>query len=234
MKVIVTGVSKGLGKALVQHYLDAGVEVIGIGRSHNFDHSNFTFIPCDLSLITEIEKLVIPMCDDDTILFNNAGQIGHIQRLSDQVSFDVAEVLTVNTIAPMMLSAKVINAVGKGYVFTLVNISSGAGRGPIPSWSAYCASKAAIDMFSLTFYKEEIEKGRSIKVYSIAPGVIDTPMQEKIRTTNANSFSSIQRFVDLKNNADLLSPEDVVNKIIKLLSLPFNENEIICSLRDIN
>ncbi len=234
MKVIVTGVSKGLGKALVQHYLDAGIQVIGIGRSHNFDHSNFSFIRCDFSSLDQIENLVLPILNEDTILFNNAGQIGHIERLSDQVRYDVAEVLTVNTIAPMILSAKVANAIEKNYVFTLVNISSGAGRGPIPSWSAYCASKAALDMFSLTFYKEEKEKGRSIKVYAVAPGVIDTSMQEKIRSVNENSFSSIQRFVDLKNNAKLIGPEVVVNKIIKLLSLPFDESAIVCSLRDIN
>jgi benzil reductase ((S)-benzoin forming) len=234
MKVIVTGVSKGLGKALVQHYLDAGIQVIGIGRSHNFDHSNFSFIHCDFSSLDQIENLVLPILNEDTILFNNAGQIGHVQRLSDQVGYDVAEVLTVNTIAPMILSSKVANAIGENHVFTLVNISSGAGRGPIPSWSAYCASKAALDMFSLTFYKEEKEKGRSIKVYAVAPGVIDTAMQEKIRSVNENSFSSIQRFVDLKNNAELLSPEDTVNKILKLLSLPFDESAIICSLRDIN
>jgi len=59
-------------------------------------------------------------------------------------------------------------------------------------------------------------------------------MQEKIRSVNENSFSSIQRFVDLKNNAELLPPEDTVNKILKLLSLPFDESAIICSLRDIN
>lgn len=234
MKVIVTGVSKGLGKALVQHYLDAGVEVIGIGRSHNFDHSNFSFIHCDLSSVEEIEKLVLPTFNEDTLLFNNAGQIGNIQRLSDQVKYDVAEVLTVNTIAPMILSAKVANVIGANHVFTLVNISSGAGRGPIPSWSAYSASKAALDMFSLTFYKEEKEKGRSIRVYAVSPGVIDTSMQEKIRSINKNSFSSIQRFVDLKNNAELVSPEDVVGKITKLLSIPFDESLIICSLRDIN
>lgn len=234
MKVIVTGVSKGLGKALVKYYLDAGIKVIGIGRSHNFDQSNFYFISCDFSSIDAVEKLVIPILNEDTILFNNAGQIGHVQRLSDQLKTDVAEVLTVNTIAPMILSAKVANAVGNLKTFTLVNISSGAGRGPIPSWAAYCASKAAIDLFSLTFYKEEQEKGRLIRVYSIAPGVIDTSMQQKIRSSNPNSFSSIQRFVDLNNNAELLSPEVVVNKIIKLLSQPFNESEIICSLRDIN
>jgi benzil reductase ((S)-benzoin forming) len=71
-------------------------------------------------------------------------------------------------------------------------------------------------------------------VYAVAPGVIDTSMQEKIRSVNENSFSSIQRFVDLKNNAELLRPEDTVNKILKLLSLPFDESAIICSLRDIN
>jgi hypothetical protein len=59
-------------------------------------------------------------------------------------------------------------------------------------------------------------------------------MQDKIRSINENSFSSIQRFVDLKNNAELLGPEVVVNKIMKLLSLPYDESTIICSLRDVN
>lgn len=230
MKVFITGVSKGLGEALALHFLKEGHHVYGIGRSHSIVHENFQFILCDLSDREQVDSLDFGSIDEEVLFINNAGIIGNIQRLSDQKEPDVFDVMMVNAISPMLFCAKIARAVDLKSNLTVINISSGAGRRSIPSWASYCASKAAIDRFSETFYLEEIEKGRPIRVFSVAPGVIDTAMQRTIRSTKASDFSSVSRFLELKQNHELRSKEEVVQKIIALMHSSQNDNEIICAV----
>lgn len=230
MKVVITGVSRGLGKALAEKYLEAGFKVLGIGRSHDIDHPNFRFICCDLSDPLQVNEVDFGQIDDETILINNAGIIGNIMRLSDQNEADASSVFHVNTIAPMVFCSKIARAVSPLQMLTIVNISSGAGRRPIPSWAAYCASKAALDLFSQTFLLEEKEKGRKIKVFSIAPGVIDTAMQQKIRRSEPKDFSSLSRFQELQQNDQLIQPSKVAERLMQFINDPNVSTEVVCSL----
>ena len=217
MRVFVTGVSKGLGKAIAELYLSKGYNVTGIGRSHQIGHPNFHFIQCDLSEIDRVKKIDFGSVVEETIFINNAGIIGTIGRLSELKDPDPSELFAVNTIAPMILSSRIANSVVSDKLLTIVNISSGAGKRPIPSWASYCASKAALDLFSQTFLLEEKERGRAIQVFAISPGVIDTAMQEEIRSSNKENFSSIERFLELKENNELRSPDEVSRLIFDLL-----------------
>jgi benzil reductase ((S)-benzoin forming) len=230
MKVFVTGVSKGLGRAIANYYLNSGITVVGIGRSHDFEDPNFSFIYCDLSDPMKVEKLDFSSIDDEVIFINNAGILGNIQRLTDQENPDSTEVMNVNAIAPMLLSRSIARAVSPDKTLTIINISSGAGRRAIPSWASYCASKAALDRFSETFLLEEREKGRIIKVFSVAPGVIDTSMQEKIRNSSSFDFSSVERFIELKNNGELRSETQVVKALMELIKTSNEDSPVVCSL----
>lgn len=218
---IITGISRGLGKAICQQLLDNGESVLGVGRSNSIKHPGLTFLTCDLGNIEEIDKLDFDLPNEPITLINNAGVLGNIGRISEQDKSDLENVLTVNTIAPVLLIQKVYKRVQNKDQFTLVNISSGAGVRPIPSWASYCASKAALNMISDTFYLEEVEKGNKVKVYSVAPGVIDTNMQTQIRSTAEEDFSAVQRFKDLKETGALFSTEQAAEKLIKLLHQPF-------------
>lgn len=229
--IIITGVSSGLGKALVESYLKDGETVIGLGRRNAIEHTNFTFIQTDLSKPDAVEKLDLSWVHGKVTLINNAGMIGTIERISESRNWDLDQVMHVNTIAPMELAKRCYELSNKDE-FTLVNISSGAARRAIPSWAAYCASKSALNMLSETFFIEERELGRSPKVYAVAPGVIDTPMQEEIRNADPLSFSSLDNFVHLKNEGKLFSPEHCAGLLRQLLDKPFN-GEIFYDLRDL-
>jgi benzil reductase ((S)-benzoin forming) len=230
-KVYVTGVSRGLGKAVAEKFLKEGYSVVGIGRSSTIHHDNYTFLVCDLSLQSDIDKIQFDTKCDEVILINNAGQIGHIQRISDQKQPDFEEVMQVNTLAPMYLSWSCLQQV-KGAV-KIVNISSGAASRAIPGWAAYCASKAALDRFSETIQLEEKEKSRDVKVWSVAPGVIDTAMQEKIRSASIESFSSLNTFLDLKKNDELTNPQVTADKLFRLI-VQEEIDRVVCSLREID
>jgi benzil reductase ((S)-benzoin forming) len=172
------------------------------------------------------------MQSEEIILINNAGIIGNIERISSMKEDCIGEIMQVNVVAPIKLARKISQFCGNEKQFTLVNISSGAGKRAIPSWAGYCASKAAIDLFSQTFLLEERELGKSTKVYSVAPGVIDTDMQIQIRSTNENAFSSLENFQNLKSENKLETPERIALKLDKLLSFNYTDG-VIFSLNDV-
>ena len=219
---IVTGISRGLGKAIVEQLLDSGETVLGIGRSHDFSHPNFSFLSCDFGNVDEVNNLKIELPEEPITLINNAGIIGNIQRLSDQETSDLQEVMQVNVISPMLLLQNVYSQVSDPSSFTLVNISSGAANRAIPSWANYCASKAALNMLTETFYLEEKEKENHPKVYAVAPGVIDTDMQVQIRAASDIDFSSVENFREMKASNSLYAPELAAKKLLKLLKQPFS------------
>ena len=230
--IIITGVSRGFGKAIAELYLSKGEKVIGIGRSANIDHANFSFISCDLSNLDAVRNLSFDSFSEPVTLINNAGILGEINRLSDQKECDVDQVMTVNVSAPIILTQKLYEKVKNKDLFTLVNISSGAASRGIPSWASYCASKAALNMLTQTFFLEEQEKGVCPKVFAVAPGVIDTGMQDQIRATNPANFSSLENFKVLKEDGSLFSPEEAAKRLYSLVHFPFT-GEIFFDLREI-
>lgn len=230
---VVTGVSRGLGQAIVKALLEQGETVIGIGRSHQFNHPNFSFVVCDLSDLSAVKNIQLPEFKGEVTLINNAGIIGNVKRLSDQVELDLAQVLVVNTIAPAELTNVVYNSLESKADFRLVNISSGAANRAIPSWSAYCASKAALNMLTEGFLAEEKEKGNNIVAYAVSPGVIDTDMQGQIREVDPKDFSAIENFIAFKENDELFSPEEAAKRLLALLKLPFNQ-DVMVDLRTVS
>jgi len=104
---------------------------------------------------------------------------------------------------------------GKG---VLVNISSGAARAGYAGWSAYCAAKAAVDLMTECVALEEREA--ELNAYSVAPGVIDTAMQEAIRACSADVFPSVEKFHELKRDNAFSTPEDIARKLLALAFSP--------------
>jgi benzil reductase ((S)-benzoin forming) len=223
MHIYITGVSSGIGEALAKKYLSEGHFVTGIGRGHSIQHPNFSFQSLDLMDVKAVQSFQFDLSQDSLVLINNAGQIGAIQRISEQTESDIEAVMTVNTIAPMLLCQQFLKQVPLTTPQTIVNISSGAANRAIPAWASYCASKIALDRFSETIDLEEKERGRNLRVFSIAPGVIDTPMQEKIRAASATDFSSHANFVQLKKANDLTTAEQTATKICLLIENASND-----------
>lgn len=223
MIYIISGISRGLGKAITEALLERGERVIGLGRTCSTTHPNLTFVPCDLSKNQDLDHLLPVSFSEPVTLINNAGILGEIKRMADHEALNnFREVLEVNTFAALQLTLAVYAKLERKEDFTLVNISSGAATKAIPSWGAYCTSKAALNMWSEVFYAESIEKGIGIKVYAIAPGVVDTEMQTKIRAADPNDFSSLEKFQSLNDNRELTTPEVAAKQLLRLLELPYS------------
>lgn len=228
---IITGTSRGIGRALAELLLEKGETVIGISRTNTVVHPKFTFIECDLSNPTSVSKLDIQTSNSPVILINNAGVLGEIGRISQLRTDTWPTVFQVNLLSVVQLTQKIYSQSDKNN-FSLVNISSGAANRAIPSWGAYCASKAALNMFSQNFFIEERELGFKPKIYAVAPGVIDTAMQEQIRNTSSEDFSGVDNFKALKQNGQLFSPGEAAQRLLQLLAREYDE-EVIYDLRQI-
>lgn len=234
MIYIITGVSRGLGKAIAENYLSQGFKVIGVGRSHTIEHANFSFEECDLSDVENARQLFANQKFEEPVtLINNAGVLGSVRRISEQETLDLELVLAVNVTSPMLLTKNIYGNMSNKSDFILVNISSGAANRAIPSWASYCASKAALNMLTEAFYLEEQEKGIDLKAFAVSPGVIDTGMQEQIRNAPKEQFSAVDNFKKMKEEGILFSAEEAASKLVLLLKSDFT-GEINHDLRNVN
>ncbi|KAA3439319.1 SDR family NAD(P)-dependent oxidoreductase [Rufibacter hautae] len=237
---IITGASRGLGKALAEALLeDENNCVVGVSRNNTINHPRYRHQPLDFSDIAGVEhnlhKVFTPFDNaQKLVLVNNAGVIGEIGYMGQSKSEHFEFVFDVNVIVPAMLMNMFLQSYQHRQAVDkmVVNISSGAGQRPIDGWAAYCASKAALDMLSQTAQLEQEQLGTGVRVFSLTPGLIDTEMQEQIREADADQFSSVQQFRDYKETGALVSPKEVSQKIIRLMEEPNLARGVVCSVRD--
>jgi benzil reductase ((S)-benzoin forming) len=233
---IITGTSSGLGLELAQQILDddANNYVLGISRRRAITHTRYTHVRLDLCNLNAVMDLEFPITgkEDAVYLINNAGWLGEVAPMgSGLLDHDaIHESFNINLVAPTILINQFISQVKDLHCRrVIVNISSGAGKYPIKSWSTYCASKAGLDMLTRVVNEERPE----IETYAIAPGIVDTPMQKVIREAKPEYFPDHQRFVGYFENGDLRPAEEVARQIIDLLKSPSLIAEKVFSLRDI-
>jgi benzil reductase ((S)-benzoin forming) len=236
MIAYITGTSSGIGKAIALKLLKEGHQVVGLSRSCTIKALNYTHISIDLSDLVAVSCFDFDSnSTDDVILINNAGIIGPIKAIGHHVVQEIIQVNTVNVVSPQILVNKFVNKfVHSSCNYQIINVSSGAGKSAIDAWSTYCASKAAIDLFSETIAQELIAREHlNWKVFSIAPGVVDTKMQSEIRASNPNQFLEHKKFVDLDDNNELSNPRYTAELFYKVISCPDEYKDVVFSVRDL-
>ena len=232
----VTGSSKGIGESLVKELLRNPTNFIyGLSRTNSINNQRFSFIKTDLSKPNTVNDFLFNISEKPSsiVLINNAGIIGDIKTLGNKNPNRIIETYNVNTIAPTLLMNQFINQFQDiNCKKLIINISSGAGRHSIASWSDYCASKSALDMCSLVVKDEQKNKTFPIEIISLAPGVIDTEMQSQIRASKIEDFDKQAYFVELKEQNRLSSPKEIAQSIIKLIENNNTFDDTILDLRN--
>lgn len=228
---IITGTSSGLGLAFAQQLLEQGKLVCSISRKENDSikalkkHENFHHYNCDLANEEQLDQTLKTLFEaielaslNSITLINNAGTIQPIGNVGTNSSIDISNSIDTNLKAPIQIAEHFIRVTQSSPIQKFIlNISSGAGRKPYAGWASYCAAKAGLDLFTACIgVEQELEK-HPVKVISFAPGVVDTNMQVTIRKTPKETFNSVNRFIDLKENGQLLTPKFVAHKLLELL-----------------
>lgn len=229
--VIVTGASRGLGAATARILGKSKVRVILHGRTEeNLKRVADEIIHAGgeaLAVVGDVSKeedcrvlvqKTAAAFGGIDALINNAGVLEPIAKLSDVAPSAWAQNINVNLLAPLALTQAALPYLreAKGRV---INISSGAAVKPVQGWSAYCASKAALNHFTRVLAVEEPQ----ITALALRPGVVDTAMQAAIREKGAAAMAEddLARFVGLHEKGELLPPELPATALAKLaLSAP--------------
>lgn len=234
---VITGASKGIGLSLSKQLTQAGHQVIGIARSKPSDWDGHVFITHNLTDIDRISSIMasaineIPQDVARITLVNNAGTIEPIGFAASAQPEELAASISLNLVAPMALTAAFLRETEPGRAKRrIVNISSGAGRKHIAGWSAYCTGKAGLDHYTACVDAEYPD----LKAVSVAPGIIDTGMQETIRNSGAEDFPQLEHFRDYKRSGKLSSPDETAAGLIALMQRPdFEALPVILDLREL-
>ena len=231
--LFITGASSGIGKALAEYALSKGDKVTGISRRHTINHKNYSHIHMDLSEHSDLGKInFVPVKEADTaVLVNNAGWLGDVRPVAEMDPDKIARAFSINVTAPAILSRMFLGHLknqGENLTKVVLNISSGVSRYPLSSWSTYCASKAALDMFTKVLKVDHPE----VHAFSVAPGIVDTEMQGEIRRLTVEHFPDKDRFVEYKEKGELSQPKDVALNLYNVMDQPSDYKEVCFSLKD--
>ena len=221
---IVTGTTKGLGKALADRIaLDPDNELIALARAPDGDIPGGVRFEVDLADTAAIDRAADRVAQRlrgkryaKAVLINNAGIVLPVAPLERADPYDLERNLVVNLVAPVLLMRRFLaDTEGVATLRRIINISSGAARRPVQGWGAYCAAKAGLDMATRVVALEAEARGLAIEAVSLAPGVIDTPMQGVVRGASAADFADVERFRQMKAEGVLRAAEDVAAEILR-------------------
>jgi NAD(P)-dependent dehydrogenase (short-subunit alcohol dehydrogenase family) len=202
---IVSGANRGLGRAIALELGSRGVHVVVASRSLEAGRAvaaeiveaggSATAFACDVARVDEVNALVEAAVSSRgrvDILVNNAGVIEPIAMIGEADPAAWRHAFDVNVIGAFhAIQAVVPHFVAQEAGGVIVNISSGAAHSPLEGWSAYCASKAALEMLTRSVHLELAAAG--VSAYGFMPGVVDTDMQATIRASGVNEVSQLRR-----------------------------------------
>jgi NAD(P)-dependent dehydrogenase (short-subunit alcohol dehydrogenase family) len=245
---LITGASRGLGRAMAAQLLQAGHMVLGISRRQDPQLAELA-AGAGAELIQWEQDLSEPVAAaarvsawlktldgqrfDGVTLINNAGTLGNPAPLASAVPAELAQALRIGLEAPMLLTAAFLGATREWRgARKVLNISSGLGRNAMGSQAPYCAAKAGMDHYSRAVALEEAHVPNGARIVSLAPGVIDTDMQVQLRGASAEKFPDRGRFEKLKNEGMLDSPETAAAKVLKYLARADFGSNPVADVRD--
>jgi benzil reductase ((S)-benzoin forming) len=235
--VVITGASSGLGLALARTLPWSPARVIDVSRrgAPGFEHVKADLAdPAGWSAAAAFfEREIAGFEGERVVLVHCAGTLEPIGFAGEVDAKAYARQVLLNSAAPQVLGDAFLRAARATAVpCFVVMISSGAARNVYEGWSAYGAGKAAVDHWVRTVGAEQERRGGRVRILSVAPGVVETPMQQQIRATPSQDFPEVQRFHELAERGELRAPEDAARDVWSLLDhdLP---NGAVVDLRDL-
>lgn len=204
--VIITGATSGIGNLLVREFTKQGCIVFAGYRNSAFKKElqelgeNVIPFRIDLSKKWTIEdavKFINEKTDKIDTVINAAGYVvaGAMECLPAE---RIREQFEVNTFAHLQFTQGLFAKLEAGKGGKIINISSMASFGVFPFVAPYCASKRALDIL---FNSMQVECGENIKVISIKPGVVKTPLWEKSIEGNLDVLGGYEKY---KKEAEML------------------------------
>lgn len=213
--IVITGASQGLGATIARACFANGASLVLSARNETlltalqqellsgaFPDQQVSIFPADISdkgAAEELSAFAARRLPKIHGLVNNAGINGPKGLLEDTDPEEWIHTLQVNLIGPMLLCRSLLPLFRTQGSGKIVNLSGGGATAPMPRFSAYAASKAAIVRFTETIAEET--KGTGIAVNAIAPGALATQMLEEVLAAGPDKIgaSYYQKMLKLKH-----------------------------------
>ncbi|MFO8031520.1 MAG: SDR family oxidoreductase [Desulfohalobiaceae bacterium] len=226
---LITGASRGLGRACALAMASAGANLVLVARSRQELENTAQearsqgvralALAVDLEDTGQARQDVQSALQDNgpvDILVNNAAVIGPARFLEDQQDCSRWQrTLQINLQAAACLIHELLPGMlekGRGRV---INVVSGLASMAFPRFSAYCASKAGL--LQLTRCLSQEYQGRGVQFVGLDPGVLDTDMQAGIRSLDSRQLGPLRRqFMELKEQGQLRAPQEVAKLVLAL------------------
>ncbi len=188
---VVTGASKGLGKALSVALARRGATVVMVARgAAELERAAaevrreggravaLAFDVADKEAVHRVAQLAAELAGEVDILVHNASTLGPVPMplLLDLACEDLEDVVAVNLVGPFRLTKAIAGPMALRGGGTVVFVSSDAAANAYPGWGAYGVTKAAADHLARSFAAELGDHG--VRVFSVDPGEMDTEMHK--------------------------------------------------------
>ncbi|MDQ2794484.1 MAG: SDR family NAD(P)-dependent oxidoreductase [Bacteroidota bacterium] len=206
---IVTGASKGIGRATVEALLARGAAVAGWARSapEGLTHDRFQFFECDVqdeySITEAFTNTLRELGPEIHVLVNNAG-LGIMGEVDGFATEDWKTMFDTNVLGTFLCTRAVLPQMKQQKQGHIVNVASLAGTAGTAGMAGYCATKFAVRGFSDALFKEVRPAG--IRVTCIMPGSVETNFNGKEPGTTPDPHK--------------MQPEDIAAAIVHAIEAP--------------
>ena len=216
---VITGISKGIGKATTQLLLNKGCKVAGLGMTTpDYTHENLLFIRCDIRDLSQVENAFQQIQERwgeaIHILINNAGlgYFGYLENITPQ-QWD--ELFDTNVKGLFYCTKQVLPQMKKNQYGHIINIASTAALEGMPQVAAYCGTKWAVKGISESLFREV--RDFRIKVTCVYPGSTKTDFFRNSPGIQPHDY--------------MLMPEDVALNMVQALEMPDNFHTVNLEIR---
>ena len=213
---LVTGAASGMGRISAKRLAAEGVHVAAVDVNEEGlnelkqESNNISIFPCDLSDSNAVKSMVQQVQSEVGSIdrVTQAGAVMPMARIQDLDSTSINNLMRINYEGTVNMVSNILPSMLENNKGQIILFGSIAGTCPLENMSAYCASKAAVNIFGEILAKEV--KDTNVRVMVVCPAQTDTPLM---------------RFVDETDSADVIKsavekgmlcdPEEVVDQIEK-------------------
>ena len=222
---VVTGGGRGIGEAIALRFAAEGAHLALAARTsadlervakacQEAGAKCSTHI-VDVSVREQVHDLVSSVGPVD-VLVNCAGVYGPIGKLIDNDLDEWEQALRVNLLGTLYACREVLPGMIKKGRGSIINMSGGGATAPLPNFSLYAVSKAAVVRLTDTLAAEL--QGTGVRVNAIAPGAIDTSLQDQVLAAGDRGGEIFARMRSMRDTGKGATPVDVPARLAVFLA----------------